>query len=318
MGAIDGTPLRGRQHMRWRYRALIALPAMLLAAPLCAQIMLPGAVPPGPPSVAPPAGSPPKAGKPRDGNPAGASVAKPAVVKAPGEDAVAGRQFLRNGSTGVLSLEKSGTGLRIDRLSFTGYQISKPTEVCRVEIGGGPIELRTAPRHQGLFSFDAPVEACPFSLDVLEGAALLRAKTCDFVAADCRIDPSGVWGPPPDSIGPAEDKTIEKQRAAAEAEARASFRALLADNKGNRAKIKEIASEQASFSSIREEICRDYAGEDKHGFCASRVTMARAVALSAELHGAPEDGSPAKPPKKKRPPKPKPTAPPPPAAAPMQ
>ncbi len=39
--------------------------------------------------------------------------------------------------------------------------------------------------------------------------------------------------------------------------------------------------EQAGFSSEREVICRNYLGEDIHGFCALRITEARALALQA-------------------------------------
>ena len=102
-----------------------------------------------------------------------------------------------------------------------------------------------------------------------------------------------------------EAKEIERQRGRIENEARANFRALLAAAKGNKARVKEIAREQASFSSRREEICRDYAREDQHGYCASRITMAHVVALAAELHG-PEKPTSGQPVKKKRPPRPKP------------
>ena len=85
-------------------------------------------------------------------------------------------------------------------------------------------------------------------------------------------------------------------------------KACVSTSHRHRAKQKQVVSEQAGFSSRREETCRDYAGEDRHGFCASRITLARAVALSAELHGVKPAAKPA--PKRKPAPKP---APPPPA-----
>jgi hypothetical protein len=299
--------------MRHLKPALIMLGGLLAAPPAFAQLMLPGAQPQSASSsVAPPAGGGGSGGgsKRRSGD-----GSKPAPISAPasrppGEDAVAGRQLARNGASGVMAFDKASGALAISHLALVGYQISRPSEVCRVEVSAdSPISLKSAARREGLFTFDAELEACPFSLDILDGAARVRGKTCDFVAADCRVDPAGVWGPSGAGIGPEESKTIEKTRAKAETEARASFRALLAVNKKDRARVKEIAREQASFSSAREEICRDYAREDKHGYCSSRITMAHAVALSAELHGPAGEGAPPAPtPKKKRPPKPKPVA----------
>ena len=57
------------------------------------------------------------------------------------------------------------------------------------------------------------------------------------------------------------------------------------------------AAEQAAFSSEREEACRTYVQEAVHGFCATRYTEARVIALQSQLSEAP-------PPKKRvRPPK---------------
>jgi hypothetical protein len=264
-------------------RFLVPSLLLILGAPIpaSAQLMLPGALPqqPGPSA---PSGAPVKhATKSTTEAPASAPPAR-----APSEDTIVDRQFLRNGSNGVMAFERSDGALRLGRLALVGYQISKPAEICRVEIGGGKINLTAAPRRDGLLSYDADIDACPFSIDVLDGAARVRGKVCDFVAADCRVDPTGVWGPPGNSIGPEEAKTIERLRAKAELDARATFRVLLKDAKGDKARIKQIAGEQAGFSSLREETCRDYAQEDKHGFCASRVTLAHVVALSTELHGA--------------------------------
>ncbi len=288
--------------MKILFTAFVALGALAPLSPAMAQLILPGALPPSAQStVAPPAGAP--AGAPHPGGQP--APPKTVAAKPPGEETIVGRQLLRNGAAGVMAIEKTANGLEIGKLALVGFQISKPTEICRVEVGGGPISLRPAERRDGLLSFDAGLEACPFSLDVLEGAARARGKTCDFTAADCRVDPSGVWGPQGASIGPQEAKEIERQRGRVENEARANFRALLAAAKGNKVRVKEIAREQASFSSSREEICRDYAREDQHGFCASRITMAHVVALAAELHG-PEKPAGAQPVRKKRPPKPKP------------
>jgi hypothetical protein len=302
-----------------RLVAAFAVPVFLACGGLArAQLVLPGAVSPSaPPTFAPPAGG---AGKPagapadkgarRDSGVSTPAEGRAAALKPPGDDAIAGRTFLRNGAEGAMAIEKSGAALQLSRLVLTGYLISRPAEACRVEIGGGPIALTPAERHDGLLSYSVALEACPFAIDVLDGAALARGPVCEFKAADCKIDPSGFWGPDGASFGPEAAKSIEKARATAEAESRGQFRALLAANRQNRVRTKEIAGQQASFSSIRAQICQNYAAEDKHGYCASRITMAHAVALSAELHGAAaEAGKGAGAPVKRKPrPKPKPAA----------
>ena len=169
----------------------------------------------------------------------------------------------------------------ISRLVLTGYEVARPSDICRVEVSG-PLALTPAPRHDGLLSFDVALQACPLSLDVLDRAVRVRAGVCAMAQGDCRVDASGVWGPPGASFGDAEAKADEKIRAEADAQARGVYRRLIAMAGKDREKIRDIAREQAAFSSIREEMCRDYAQEDKHGFCASRVTQAHAVALSYE------------------------------------
>ena len=69
---------------------------------------------------------------------------------------------------------------------------------------------------------------------------------------------------------------------------------MLASAGKDKAAIKKIASEQAGFSSEREVACRNYAGEDVHGFCALRLTQARAFALRAELEAKGKSAEPKK------------------------
>ena len=40
-----------------------------------------------------------------------------------------------------------------------------------------------------------------------------------------------------------------------------------------------MTREQTDFASQRDELCRDYAAEARHGFCAARMTEARAALL---------------------------------------
>ena len=271
-------------------RRLHALTLLFLASaaagPAFGQLVLPGALPPSTPSSFGPASG--GNGSPAPGQ--AAPAPKPAIQKSPPEESVFGRSLSLNGASGALTVEKTAAGAQIGHLVLPGFLLSRPAEACRVEVAGGNISLHPAVRHEGLVSYDVELESCPFAIDILDSAALARGKVCDFTAADCRVDPAGVWGPAPSQLSPADDKNIEHMRSESETEARALFRARLEANKQNRSRIKELARDQAGFSSARAEICRDFAGEDKHGFCASRITQARAVALSTQLHGPSAEG----------------------------
>jgi hypothetical protein len=214
---------------------------------------------------------------------------KPPILRAPSEDAIVGRTFLRNGTTGMLTIERAGKDLRVQKLALTGDQISKPGEHCRVEVSGMPLSLTSEGKPAGLSRYKVALEACPFSFDVLDGAVLASnsGQTCEFKANDCAVDPAGLWGPRSAELGPERIKDFERARARAETTVRADFRALLVGVK-DKQQIKALAGEQAGFSSEREEKCRTYAGEDVHGFCALRFTEARAIALGARLAGVEE------------------------------
>jgi hypothetical protein len=275
----------------------IALAGGVIAPPAFAQLQLPGAL--GQPA---PAGTtaPPPTEAPKE-------KPKPPILRAPSEDAVVGRTLLRNGTTGMLVIERAGKDLRVQKLALTGDQISKPNEHCRVEVSGTPLSLTSEGKPAGLSRYKLTLEICPFSFDVLDGAVLASngGKTCEFKAADCQVDPAGLWGPRPAEFGPERIKEFERERAHAETTVRADFRALLAAAGKDKQQTKTLASEQAGFSSEREEKCRTYAGEDVHGFCALRFTEARAIALGAQLAGVEEVK-----PKPVQPRKPKPVTPP--------
>ena len=284
-----------------RFAWVVALlAAAILPQTAVAQLQLPGAITAPTPQGA--AGAPPgDPGKPRQPD--------AQAVRAPGEETILGRQFQRNGTAGLMVFERK-TPVEISRLVLIGENLERSYEVCRVEISGGKIPVKPAPPADGLVSFNVEMEACPFSLDVLDGAVRVRGKVCEIKAASCRIDPTGVWGPTGSTINAEEAKSIERLRGNWEKDARELFRAVLANAGKDRTKQKQVVSEQAGFSSRREEACRDYGGEDRHGFCASRITLARAVALSAELHGVKPAAKPA--PKRKPAPKPAVAPPPPP------
>jgi hypothetical protein len=269
----------------------IALAGCLTAVPAVAQLQLPGAL--GQPAPAGSVAPPPDVPKEKP---------KPPILRAPSEDAIVGRTLLRNGSTGLLVIERAGKDLRVQKLALTGDLISRPNEHCRVEVSGLPLSLVSEGKPAGLSRYKLALEICPFSFDVLDGAVLASngGKTCEFKAADCQVDPAGLWGPRASELGPERVKEFERERAHAESTVRADFRALLAAAGKDKQQTKALASEQAGFSSEREEKCRTYAGEDVHGFCALRLTEARAIALGARLAGV-EEVKPKQPKPKARP-----------------
>jgi hypothetical protein len=252
------------------------------AGPASAQLRLPGAVAPAP------VGSNGAPARPGPAHPAA-----PPPLRAPSVDSVVGRELRLNGEAGLIAIERADKDLRISQLSLPGNQISRPADICRVDIGGAPVSLRTAPRDNGLLRYDAEVGACPLTIDVLEGALKVStpAGQCVFRNADCTVTPGGVWGPPGASFSANDARTLEKARAVAESNARSYYRALIAKTK-DRNEVKAIAADQAGFSSRREEMCRDYAGEEKHGFCAARITEAHALALRARLYPNADDKPP--------------------------
>lgn len=263
---------------------LPALLATLLAASSAsAQLMLPGAL------QAAPEG---QATAPNPAGPGGAGQArpKPAAAKPPGEETITDRDLLRDGSQGLIAFQRAaGKGLEIKALSMAGEQITHRGEACRIEVvAGDPIEAKPLGRPKGLLRYGVDIEACPFSFDVYEGAVLIthEGKACDFVAADCRVDPSGFWGPAGSSIDDKQIKQFESARGRAEASMRAQFHALVASLGKDKDAVKKIASEQAGFSSEREVACRNYASEDVHGFCALRLTQGRGFALQAALEAS--------------------------------
>jgi hypothetical protein len=252
--------------------------------------MLPGALQAAPPTSSAPA----KPGAVRTGATA-PNKPRPTGQKAPTEAGIVGRDLARGGAAGVMAFQiGSGKSLEITRLSLAGAGIADANEACRVDVvADSPIALKPAGHAHGVARYDAAIEACPFSLEILDGAVLVAklAAPCDFAQADCRVDPAGLWGPAGDSIDEKQMKVLERERAQAEGAMRTNFRALLSSAGKDKAVIKQIASDQAGFSSERTVACRNYAKEEVHGFCALRLTEARALALQAQFETRPKDGS---------------------------
>ncbi len=292
------------------------LASLTMADCVLAQLQLPGAV-----RTPTPAGTTttPEGVKPRgDGEP---PAAPPVMVRAPGDRSLDGRTLTLNGRNGFLRFIKNGPKLELSEMRLTGDRLSKVGESCTISMKGGPFAVEPGGRSEGLLQFTAKVDACPFTFSVLDSAVMvtyegakistgLGAGTCEIPEEDCRGHLAGFWGPPGNAIGPAEMKSIETTRAESEKNVRANFRALIRNARNEKAKVMQIASDQAGFSARREEVCRDYLREHQHGFCASRYTQARAVGLAAQLGAVQPDDETAKPaPRPRRPAVPRPTDP---------
>ena len=265
----------------WTRLPLIACLASCLAfgtaASAFAQPMqLPGAAgssPVGTP-VAPPAASP---GRP----PAGFPGQQRAPARAIADDVVVGQALMHEGRNGRFVMEKKGVGFGL-KFSAEGYQTTNLLEPCGVSFGEQAVPLESLGRPAGLPRFKLQSSVCPIVFDVLPNGLLViepRAP-CVIEAAQCRIEPWGLWSP--DARGlVALAREIEKDRSRADEQVREGFRALGARLGPD--EQRSIAREQASFSSERQEICRDFAREEAHGFCAAKVTEARAASLKARL-----------------------------------
>jgi hypothetical protein len=281
--AHDGKRVKDRR-MKPACAAFAAL--ILAGSPAFAQLALPGAVAPSA------AGSVEKLSE----SPKPKAAPGPAVVEPAGPAAILGRALLQNGANGVLQFSSRGGVLRIDRLTLVGEVISDPKQQCRIDVvTGASVEAKSLGRNEGLNRYEADIPACPFDFDVLDGAVLAPAASsvCVFKAADCQASPAGLWGPDGGALVE-KSAQIEHDRAREEALMRANFRSLGEATK-DATHSAELAREQANFSSDRDLTCHDFAHEAAHGFCATRLTEARAAQLQARLVLEPRAPPPRKP-----------------------
>ncbi len=260
-----------------RFFAVTALICSLAAGQAEAQMSLPGAVAPdaGTPADQPAAAKKPH--RPLDASRAGA-------MRAPSLAEISGQPLKLNGAEGELSLSSDGGNLRIDKFTLAGEVISNPAQKCRIDIvGASPIVAASQGEPEGLARFSADIPACELSFDVVTGAVLVPAQTtaCVFQAADCQASPSGLWGPDPTLLDKG-TKAVTRARAAADASIAASLRTLAERDKSA---DEGLNREQSDFAAQRDDVCRDYVGEARHGFCASRLTEARAAALRQRVAG---------------------------------
>ena len=75
---------------------------------------------------------------------------------------------------------------------------------------------------------------------------------------------------------------IVKERTVAE-KAMGKILHNLEDRAQNSPQAAELVRDQKGFAEQREELCRDYAKESVHGYCALRVTEARVALLQIRL-----------------------------------
>jgi len=256
-------------------------------------LVLPGAQPPTPAGVKQEIlreARPPAAARPQAARPATAPSARAAVAHT-----VIGAPLFQGGNSGRLVIERVDDTSFAARLRVEGTQISDPGHACAVELGmSEPVALTDLGAPLGMPRYQLAAPICPMAFDVLEGAVLVanHEASCTFSAADCQGRIGGLWGPQAQALI-AQAKDIERRRSREERNLRDKFRSLLKRLSGN--ELREAAAEQAGFSSEREMLCRDYAGEVSHGFCAERVTAARVVAVDARLAVTPEKKKAARP-----------------------
>lgn len=248
-------------------------------APACAQaqLQLPGAV-----------GGQSGASPPRESGaaPSPHVPPRPTLIKVPEVDTIIGQALKHDGTRGLMTFSMAGGDVVLSKLTFAGEKLSHPTESCSVDVKlDPPVVARALGRPQGAYRYDVGVALCPFVVDVLDGAVLVSPVTprCEIAAADCRVAPTGLWGPAAADISPKRAKDMEHDRVRLETAMRSNFRALVARAGKDRVAVKAIARDQAAFSSDREVTCRDYDKESELGFCSTQITEARALALIAKF-----------------------------------
>jgi hypothetical protein len=255
----------------------------LCPAPSDGQLMLPGAAPAAPEGAA--TGSKPKsAHKANSGGKASdIRAGKPAAEA--GVASLVGRPLMLNGKSGLLQISGDDNSITVEKLQLAGEGVSDSSQRCVVDIvSETPIEATNVGRPDGLERFEARIPACPISFEVLDGAVLVPTQitACVFKAADCQTTPGGLWGREGGSlVGDA--AKIVKDRAEVEKAMGKLVRAI-----EDRAEVSSQAAglvrDQNGFAGQRDELCRDYAKESLHGYCALRVTEARTALLQARLN----------------------------------
>lgn len=251
------------------------------------------AKPPVPPRGVPPTGSPQPgtllppgaSGEPAPETPKAAPAPlRPVVLKTPSDDNILGQELMLNGLTGSLKIDRAG-GAATARITLPGTKVSQPNETCKVPLSGGsPISLSSEGRPQGVARYEIAGGECPLRFEILEGSVLVTPlgsnRVCSFTAADCATTPIGLWGPAAATLIP-RSAEFDSGRGVADKAVRDNYKVMTQRARGQ--DVRTIVTEQAAFSSDREQTCRTYAREGAHGFCNVRFTEARALSLAARL-----------------------------------
>lgn len=255
------------------------------AAPATAQLALPGAVAPTPEGAV--TSPTPKPKKKVSSGEMGAARGPIVMPKAPSDDTIVGKTLKLDGSGSAIEFSRAGAELQVAKLTLSGDRLSRSGEGCRVDVAGMPLKLAPQNSGSGLRRYQIDFPACPFTLDVLDGAILVtnEGKACEIKVADCRADPSGLWGMAETEFDPKKAEEMLGARAKVEKTVRANFRELYQRNSKDKLVRNFVVKEQAGFSSWREEVCRNYAKESDFGYCALRLTEARTIVLGAQLAG---------------------------------
>lgn len=281
--------MQKRRFSFFRMRGAASAAAIILCfgGSAIAQMALPGSIAPAEEGAVAPQAQASKSGKSiRRGGEADAEGRRPAIApKLPTDDAILGKTLTLDGSRGGVEFQRVGDRIEVARLTLTGDRISRSGEACRVEVSGTPLALQAKESDSGLKAYQIVFPACPFSFEVLDGAVLVATSggACELKAADCRADPAGLWGMSESEFDAKRSKDMFSQRARVEKTVRNDFRVLYEKYKKDIDLRKQIVREQAGFSSLREEICRNYAQESDFGYCALRITEARALTLATQL-----------------------------------
>lgn len=276
--------LRASRTLIARCAPAAGLAILIGLSPALAQLALPGAVAPTPEGTVTSPGQPGKK-KRVGGGEMGLARSTAVMPKAPSEDTILGKTLKLDGEGSAIEFSRAGADLQVAKLSLNGDRLSRSGESCKVEVAGTPLKLTARGSGTGLRRYQIEFPACAFSFDILDGAILVTnaGKACELKEADCRADPEGLWGMGASEFDPKKAEETLGARARVEKTVRGNFRALYDRNKKEKEIRDFVVKEQAGFSSWREEICRSYAQESDVGYCALRLTEARAIALGAQL-----------------------------------
>lgn len=295
-GPSFGAELRQGSRMRRAHILPAALTAILLASTGGAQAQnfferLFGLTPsrPAPPPVTYQNVPPPQpgAGFPGEDEPkrpvAPSAQARPTALRVPTEDGVVGRELKQNGSSGSLRIERTARSDLRARITLVGRRSATSVETCSVTIGGSEgVTLTSQGRPDGLSRYQADDPTCPLQVSILDESVLVKGpdNACMFQAANCLVDPAGLWGPDPSQLMQ-KAREYESTRASADKAVRDNYRVMA--QRARPESVRSIVAEQAAFSADREVLCRSYAREGAHSFCDARYSEGRAIALAQRL-----------------------------------